>query len=118
MPDSLWSLLADAQEKQGVPFDQQRLVFNGRVLEDSMSLEVSGVQQGCAVHLVRTQSGPGPVQVILPGGRFTTFQVDHSTTASMLSSQISSTTGMFPRAVCGPMGSASQGFASADFHMY
>lgn len=87
-----------AQAEQGVPADQQRLVFNGRILDDSSSLEASGVQQGCAVYLVPAQPRAA-VQVTLPGLRFTSFQVDYSTTASMLASQISSATGVFLVAV-------------------
>ena len=82
-----------AQAEQAVPVDQQRLVFSGRVLDNSMTLEQSGVKQGCAVHLVPAQQRSG-VQVFLPGGKFATFQADRSTTGSMLASQISSATGM------------------------
>lgn len=82
-----------AQAKQGVPVDQQRLVFSGRVLDSTMTMEHSGVKQGCAVYLVPAQNLFG-VPVLLPGGKFATFQADSSTTASMLANQISSATGM------------------------
>lgn len=80
------------QVKHAVRADQQRLVFSGRVLDDSMILGMCGIQQGCTVYLVRTQTAPRAVHVLLPGG-VSTFQADQSTTASMLASHIASSTG-------------------------
>lgn len=40
------------QEKQGIPPDQQRLIFAGRMLEDHQSLSSITIQSGATFHLV------------------------------------------------------------------
>ena len=43
--DTVKDLKAKIQDKQGVPVNQQRLVFNGKVLEDSHTLEDCSIQK-------------------------------------------------------------------------
>lgn len=47
-----------------IPADQQRIVFKGKVLKDGDSLSKSGMEAGCAIHVVKgqksTSSAPTP----------------------------------------------------------
>ncbi|KAL0240140.1 hypothetical protein GEMRC1_010247 [Eukaryota sp. GEM-RC1] len=54
------------QAKEGVPPDQQRLVFAGRLLDDLESLVESGICHNATVHLVLRLRGGKPVIVFRP----------------------------------------------------
>ena len=52
-PDTTVTELKDMiQKKEGIPPDQQRIIFSGKQLEDSRTLKEYGVRPGSTVHLV------------------------------------------------------------------
>jgi len=57
---SLSSLRYSISEKTGVPTDEQRLVYGGRQMEDSQSLESYGLVEGATIGLVLRLRGGGP----------------------------------------------------------
>ena len=55
--ESIASIKAKIQEKQGVPVDRQRLVFGGKQLEDNHTLADHNVQANSTLHLVIRMQG-------------------------------------------------------------
>jgi ubiquitin C len=50
--DSIEQLKQKLNEKEGIPVDQQRLIFSGKQVEDQRTLADYGVTAGATMHLV------------------------------------------------------------------